>query len=287
MLNTGTTKPFLSFDDQVSLLESRGLIINDRVFAKSVLQRINYYRFSAYSLTLRKNDAFYPSVTFENIYELYSFDMEIRRIFLKYCLYVEVAFRSYIANFHAQKYGPLGYLSASNFEDIARHGKFIVELDKSIRRSDDLFITHHKNDLNSVFPLWVAIEVTSIGTLSKLFKNMKRADRITFSKQFIGFGREYVENWLQCCSYCRNVAAHGGRFYNRPLMACPVRINTKRYPNVSNTTPFAFVIAVHNLLPSEELKDSFRNELQNAFLHYPFALKDHLGFPDTWEDMLK
>ncbi len=286
MLNTGTTKPFLTYDQQVNLLESRGLIIKDHSFAISVLKRINYYRFSAYSLTLRKNDQFYPGVTFENIYDLYSFDMEIRRILLKYCLHVEVAFRSYIAHFHSHKYGPLGYLFTSNFENPSRHSSFIVELDNLIRRSDDLFIEHHKNHLNNVFPLWVAIEVTSAGTLSKLFKNMKLQDRIDFSKKYIGHNRKYVENWLQCCSYCRNVAAHGGRFYNRSLMACPVLINRKRYPGICNTSPFAFVIAIYNLLPTNELKKSMTNDLKNAFSNYPFALKKHLGFPEQWETML-
>ncbi len=37
MLNIGTTKPFLSYEEQLTLLEERGLIIEDRKKALSVL----------------------------------------------------------------------------------------------------------------------------------------------------------------------------------------------------------------------------------------------------------
>ena len=286
MLNFGNTKPFLSYETQLDLLKDRGLEIEDYDKALSVLKSINYYRFSGYSLTLRKDDAFYPGITFDNIYELYLFDEQFRSLIMKYCGIVEVTFRSYISYYHSQQYTPLGYLSPTNFEDISRHSGFIVELDKEIERSDDYFIEHHKTDLNSVFPFWVAIEVTSFGVLSKLYKNMKLNDRNDIARIYVKRGRKYVENWLQCCSYVRNIAAHGGRFYNRLLKSCPVRINTKRYPGINNTSPFAFVIAIYNLLPSDRVKKMMINDLKKCFSDYPFALIEHLGFPDEWESLI-
>ena len=56
MLNFGNTKPFLSYETQLDLLKDRGLEIEDYDKALSVLKSINYYRFSGYSLTLRKDD---------------------------------------------------------------------------------------------------------------------------------------------------------------------------------------------------------------------------------------
>lgn len=287
MLNIGKTKPFKSYEEQLKLLEERGLEVPDCDKALSVLRSINYYRLSGYSLTLRKDDHFYKGITFDNIYELYMFDEQFRSTIMKYCSIVEVSFRSYISYYHAQKYTPLGYLEPQNFEDIPRHSSFIVELDKEIERSDDYFIAHHKNDLNCVFPFWVAIEVTSFGLLSKFFKNMNVTDRTSIAHEYVGYGRKYVENWLQCCSYCRNIAAHGGRFYNRLLKSCPVNLNHKRYPNISNKTPFAFTIAIYNLLPSERVRNMFINDLEECFSSFPFALKRYLGFPDSWEEILK
>ncbi|NBK19006.1 hypothetical protein D1157_10420 [Anaerotruncus sp. X29] len=111
MPTTGISKPFKSLEDQVDLLESRGLIIDDRDMALEYLQRINYYKISAYSLTLRKNDTFYKNIHFSNIIELYDFDNDFRLNYLKYSIHVETAFKSYIAYYHTREYGPLGYLN--------------------------------------------------------------------------------------------------------------------------------------------------------------------------------
>ena len=286
MLNFGTTKPFFTYKKQLELLENRGLLIENREKALSILKSINYYRFSGYSLTLRNNDIFSPGVTFENIYELYLFDEQFRSIIMKYCGIVETTFRSYISYYHSEKYSPLGYLNAANFEDISRHSNFIVELDKDIERSDDYFIAHHKTELNNVFPFWVAIEVTSFGVLSKLYKNLKKEDRNNIAKHYVHRGRYYVENWLQCCSYVRNIAAHGGRFYNRLLKSCPVKINYKCYPNIINTSPFAFIIAIYNLLPSDQVRKTMLDDIDSCFNNHSFALTKHMGFPDNWADLL-
>ena len=106
ILNRGNTKPFLTINEQLDLLESRGLEIKDKAYALAILKRTNYYRLSAYSLTLRKKDAFYPGVSFENIYELYRFDERFREIILKHGFVVEVSFRSYIVYVHSKNHGP-------------------------------------------------------------------------------------------------------------------------------------------------------------------------------------
>jgi len=286
MLNTGTTKPFETVNGQLEILQNRGLLVKDEAAAKEFLTRINYYRFSAYSLTLRKNNVFYPGVTFDNVCSLYYFDYSFRKIIYAYIAPIEIALRCHIAYHHTGKYGPLGYMDALNFEDAGRHADFLARLDEEIERSDDAFIRHHVRDLSSVFPFWVSIEVASFGVLSKLFKNLTRQDRIDISKTYYRFGREYVENWLQCCVYVRNIAAHGGRFYNRELKSCPVLL-PKKYRNcIVSTRAFAFVYAIFQLLPTNALREALIQDLAALFKSYPYALKKHMGFPDNWEDYL-
>lgn len=287
ILNRGDTKPFLPFDDQLSLLESRGLVINDRQYALAILKRTNYYRLSAYSLTLRKKDSFYSGVTFENVYELYRFDERFREIILKHGFIVEVSFRSYIAYVHSKNHGPIGYLDASNFVDLTRHARFLSDLADNIERSDDTFIVHHKHDLGGVYPLWVAIEELTYGVLSMMYKNLLSNDRDEIAGTYVGYSRKYVENWLQCCSYCRNISAHGGRFYNRQLKSCPVRLSKKMSRRIDNTRPFAFILAIYNLLPSQECKQHLIDDLSALFSDHPFALLKHVGFPPDWTDLLR
>lgn len=86
-------KPFKTYDEQISLLKSRGLIISDDDKAREILKRMNYYRLSAYSLTLRKDDVFYPGVSIEDIVALYDFDAKLRSIIFEYSSKVETTLR--------------------------------------------------------------------------------------------------------------------------------------------------------------------------------------------------
>lgn len=48
-----TLKEEKTFDEQIDLLESRGLVIEDREKAKFILGNVNYYRFSAYLINFK------------------------------------------------------------------------------------------------------------------------------------------------------------------------------------------------------------------------------------------
>ena len=85
-------KEFKKIDEQLDILKSRGLIINDVNKAKEFLLKNNYYRVSGYSLTLRQNDVFYPNASMQNISDIYNFDHEFRHILLKYIEIIEVRF---------------------------------------------------------------------------------------------------------------------------------------------------------------------------------------------------
>ena len=87
-------KPFLSLEQQLELLKSRGLIIANEEYAKKVLANVNYYRFSAYSLTLREHDRFADTVTFEEVYYIYNFDARLRNFVLKYSAPIETNLRA-------------------------------------------------------------------------------------------------------------------------------------------------------------------------------------------------
>ena len=66
-------KDFKSTAEQRALLVSRGLTIEDDSAAEEFLLHNNYYRISGYSLTLRKNDKFYPSATMQNIMDIFPY----------------------------------------------------------------------------------------------------------------------------------------------------------------------------------------------------------------------
>ena len=72
----------ITFKEQIELLESRNLKVEDKEKALRILSRINYYRLSAYMITFKINDEFKDGITFEKIYELYEFDKRLRNMFI-------------------------------------------------------------------------------------------------------------------------------------------------------------------------------------------------------------
>jgi abortive infection bacteriophage resistance protein len=73
------TKPALSAEQQVELLRSRGLVIDDALAACERLGKIGYYRFSGYALPFEiegnpRTHRFRPGYRFEDIIAIYEFD---------------------------------------------------------------------------------------------------------------------------------------------------------------------------------------------------------------------
>lgn len=77
-------KTFKSYEDQVALLESRGMDVGDRDTAVAQLRKVNYYRISGYWYPFRiqegpgRRDDFYPGTTLLAVTQLYEFDAQLR-----------------------------------------------------------------------------------------------------------------------------------------------------------------------------------------------------------------
>lgn len=56
------TKNWKSFDEQLDLLISRGLIVTDRMKALECLERIGYYRLSGYWYAFRERSGLYVAL---------------------------------------------------------------------------------------------------------------------------------------------------------------------------------------------------------------------------------
>ena len=94
------TKPPKTYDELVTLLESRHLIVKDRERAKRKLESINYYRLSGYMLPYKKmvggviTDDFRDGITWEKVYSLYVFDRKLRLLVFDAIERIEIAVRS-------------------------------------------------------------------------------------------------------------------------------------------------------------------------------------------------
>ena len=79
-------KVFKTIDEQINLLKSRNLIIDDINSAKTILENNNYYYLingykNLFINSSIKTEKFIQGTTLEEIYNLYEFDRKIRIIF--------------------------------------------------------------------------------------------------------------------------------------------------------------------------------------------------------------
>jgi abortive infection bacteriophage resistance protein len=272
------------FEEQINILKSRGLLFNNEDLAAQTLQMVNYYRLSAYGLSLMQSDKYDPGTTFEQIIALYEFDRRFRYLIMEMTEQVEIAFRTHISYYIAHTYGALGHLESKYFE---KHDLFLTELEKEIKRSQEIFIKHHFDNYNGNIPIWVAIEVLSFGALSKLFSNMKSEAQNEIAKNNYRAPAIYLESWLKCLSYIRNICAHYGRLYNRPLTSKPRLDRKSKRLEVAQGKIFAHVYILKELIPDRMKWVYFITRLEALLTEYKDVVElDRIGFPEDWEAIL-
>ena len=274
----------IDVNEQIENLISLDLQIEDKDYAKSVLSRVSYYRIvKAYSITLKENGKYIEGTTFENIVDLYLFDMELRHILFSLIEHIEVYLRAVITNYFSLKYGNFGYKNLSNYKEKNYQIGILKELEKEINRNKkSLFIQNFKENYEGgEIPLYAAIEVASFGTLSKMYKNMKNDDKKAISTTF-GVDYIYLESWIENLAYVRNICAHYGRLYGSKLTKTPKLYKEYLKKGVSNNTIFASILNLKVLAENEHYKE-FSSKLSKIIDKYPLVDLKHLGFVNNWQ----
>lgn len=283
-------KPALSFEAQLNLLESRGLIIGDTNQAIKILSSINYYRFSAYSLGLRKDDSFFKGVTFEQIYQLYNFDTKLRHLLMSTIELIEIRFRTKIAYYFAMEHGPMSYLDVRLFKNNTRHNAFVAEFEREKeRQKETAFVKHHIQSYSGKMPVWVAVEICSFGMTSKLYSNLKVKYQKGFVQNHLGQTKgfnDYLLSWLRCLVDVRNICAHYGRIYNRILSSAP-KIPS-RFSNIELELwrIFPLIIVIILLLEDFDTSTFFITNIAALVEAHPAVNLSFIGFPEDWKTIL-
>ena len=202
------------------------MTITDKQSAKDILNRVNYYRLSAYGIGLKQpnNPEKYESgVTIQTLYDLYCFDSQLRSILIPVIESIEIDLRTKIAYHLAMTYGADGYYNATNFQSKTdKNGNSIhtITMDKftkEVSHQKNLpCVIHHTQVYGGRFPIWVAVELFSFGMLSSLYSIMLKSDQKAIAKQY-ETDPFYFSSWFLSLVELRNLCAHYNRVYNMPL----------------------------------------------------------------------
>ena len=220
------TKKPLTIAEQIARLKQRGLIFDDESEATSYLFNISYYRLRAYTYPFQENgedcdhNFTRKDIHFEDIIALYCFDRRLRSLIFNAIEKIEVAVRTKVVQVYAESTGNSHWyddesLYRFGYDDLMEH----IEAD--VNRSNEDFIKHYNSKYNDppIPPSWMALEVVSFTTLSRLFQSLKLDNRKEDITEQFGLKKVAIlENWLHAISNLRNCCAHHSRVWNRRFM---------------------------------------------------------------------
>ena len=289
-------KEFKTIEEQISILESRGLNIPDKATASDFLLRNNYYRVSGYSLTLRSHDVFAPSATFQNIIDIYEFDHNLRHILLKYIELIEVTVKSVYSHEFTKVYGATGHLESANFTDAKTHADIMqkAEAQKSSRLAHEAYLKHFVNELHQDIPLWAFVDLLTISDISFLYKISSVSIKIAVANNLglTAKGDEILERFMHHMTIIRNLCAHGSRLYNRLFEQKPWLNKRERallitLPDgtIDNSHLYGFILIMRRLLKLAEFT-AMKDEILALTKKYPFVNLRYYGFRNDWVTML-
>lgn len=205
------TKPWQSFPQQLQILKSRGMQVEDDEAALRYLARIGYYRLSGYWYPMRQIDSksskrekravrfdqFVDGSRLEDAILLYIFDAKLRLLALDALERIELAVRVDIAHLLGS-YDPFAYknpnylhghfskkmISKGIHTGKTEHQLWLEKYKQQLRRSQRApFVEHHKRSYDGELPIWAAVEVWDFGMLSKLFSGVKLKDQNYIAKK--------------------------------------------------------------------------------------------------------
>lgn len=297
-------KPFATLQQQITLLEERGMTLPSHSVTAEHLQNIGYYRLSGYWYEHREFDAdgngkrlstFRSGTCLVDVLRVYEFDRQLRLHLFKAIEMFEVALRFEIGHLIGRR-GAFGHRDPSAIDPTAlttqaskyrtpgdsilqfnehEHDRWLRGLDLRERHSQESFAAHFRTTYNGPLPIWVATEVMSFGQLVRLYDLLPQNERQRIAERFDvtdvrAFGDiATFSNWLNHLRYIRNSCAHHSRMWNRNLdviIAVPAEASELQHliPKDCTRRIYGTISILAHLLERTHPGNEWRQELQTV-----------------------
>jgi abortive infection bacteriophage resistance protein len=300
-------KPAYTIDNQIVLLKQRGMLFRNEPMAAILLKSISYYRLKGYWWDMQSDytlHTFKSGTYFEDIINRYDFDRRLRLILFDAIERIEIALRTKMIYHLSLSYGGLWYLDASLFENstitingIAKtvHQHSIDEIQKEFNRSQEIFVKNHCSRYpNQPADAWKTLEVASMGTLSKLYKNLKHQlpEKAAIANEMGLNLHNELSSWLEAIAYVRNIIAHHSRLWNGNMNRRPVdglnnpkgRWFANPLVDVQKKKPFLIISCMlylcNEVIPGHQIK----KEICELIQFNPSIPIYKLGFLNNWRN---
>ena len=312
------SKPYLDINQQIALLQSRGMVISNLDFAQRSLERVGYYRLSAYYYPYRistnnpaspKLDDFQASTLFNQVMKLYDFDRKLRLLVMDAVEKIEIAVRASVT-LELGKRGRLAHLDSScldgKFTRIhltrsgqsfrSKHSFWQDKMDRKFLDSKEDFVLHFKGNYpQDKPPIWIACELWDFGMTSYLLEGLQYKDRINVAKYFNIRDPNDFCSWIRTVNHLRNICAHHSRLWNKAIIDQPKIPNLGVHPELDHivaltqshsrfyTSITVVAFLVKQIWPDSSWSEKFKI-LMSEFPTDSVVNIAQAGFPSNWMD---
>ncbi len=303
-------KTFKSLDEQIAILRTKGLTINDEELAKDILLRENYFFLTGYRFLFMRslNDRrFIEGTRFEELYAMFVFDRQLRNILFKNILVVENNLKSIMSYVLSKNHGfkEKNYLNPNNFVHDSSKNKQINDLIHKMKRQISIngkqhSATSHYLTNYGYIPLWVVVKVLSFGIVGELYTILQKDDQKEVADVF-NVEIDSLEEYLPILANYRNLCAHEDICYLNRSQAI---IGNTLYHNLLNIPKmdgeyiygkndlFALIIILKRILKRDDFS-MMLNELsyeldilEGKLSTIPIEkILDKMGFPINYRDI--
>lgn len=290
-------KDSLSVTEQIALLKSRGMLFRQENQASHFLSNISYYRLKGYwwdMQTDNRSHTFNRNSYFEDVLDRYTFDRHLRLILFDAIERIEIGLRTKMIYHLSQAYGGLWYLDANIAHDKSIHTKLVSDLKEEFARSQEIFAKDHRaRNAHQEPDAWLILEVASLGTLSKIYKNIghQLPEKSKICKEMGLNLHSELSSWLEAITVVRNIIAHHSRLWNRNMVRTPMQITnasgiwlTHTLLPVQIKKPYLVISALIYLCNHVSPHHQIKQKLLDLFAANPGIPIYKMGFLNNWKN---
>lgn len=243
----------------------------------------------------RISDAEAPSLNLA--YDLFALDRCLQSILFRFIGLFELQLRSQYANAMGERYGAFPQYNESLFLRKATYYESMKiyrhEVDGKAKKNRALAKKIERN--GGMLPIWHAVELLSLGTLSRFFSNTKDNDATRSISHSFNASKTDLSSWIKTIVAVRNICAHFDHFVvRRQIPSIPKPIVGVE---CENTSPFYIVLILARILDAEPEteRSSTRNSEQiksdtqsifDCFFKSHNSLSTLPGIPKNWKSLL-
>jgi abortive infection bacteriophage resistance protein len=288
-------KETLTIEEHIQQLRDRGLNIEDEELAQHYLAHVSYYRLAGYWWPMQSNKVnhtFKENSKFEDVVALYNFDRELRVLLFDVIEKIEISLRTKLIYHLSHEFDPWWFQNPTIFQDTGALIETLASIKEEVDRSKDTFIKEHKKKYKEDLrfpPAWKTLELTSFGSLSKLYGNLKNTikSKDTIAQELGAVNHTYLPSWLQSIAQIRNYCAHHSRLWNKNLPGTPKLLPKPPFTWVANVPSDPTKLYMHlcimrymvNIIATE---NTFALKLQELLNKYSSVDPDALGMKPDW-----